>query len=360
MYFDNIDENLKNYFNILSPNGIPNFLEEYIETPEMQKQAGISVTCGKYYTKLFSNEIKCWYSRLDHSVAVALIVWNFTKNKKQTLSALFHDIATPAFKHCIDFLNGDYEKQESTEELTTQIIKNSKEIMELLEKDGIKVEEVEDYHIYPIADNDTPKLSSDRLEYTFSNGYGVVCKIWDLVDIEKMYNNIEIQKNEEGIEELGFKNIEIAEKFVKGMSKLSTIYTRNKDRISLQFIADLIKEMVENNLITERDLYTLSEKQIIEEMKNCKLKNIAHAYKNWENAIEVYNSEEPVENKYCKQLRGKLRYINPLVRTENKINQYKRISEMSRTARENIEYCKNFKDSKYAYFDFDYKGFSNI
>lgn len=42
--------------------------------------------------------------------------------------------------------------------------------MELLERDNIKVDEVDDYHIYPIADNDTPKLSADRLEYTFTNG----------------------------------------------------------------------------------------------------------------------------------------------------------------------------------------------
>ncbi|MCI8518860.1 MAG: hypothetical protein HFJ51_01730 [Clostridia bacterium] len=86
-----------------------------------------------------------------------MIVWNFTKDKKQTLAGLFHDIATPAFKHCIDFMNGDYGKQESTEELTQQIISESKEIMALLNRDNIKVEEVSDYHIYPIADNDTPR-----------------------------------------------------------------------------------------------------------------------------------------------------------------------------------------------------------
>ena len=42
--------------------------------------------------------------------------------------------------------------------------------MTLLNRDNIKVEEVDNYHLYPIADNDTPKLSADRLEYTFANG----------------------------------------------------------------------------------------------------------------------------------------------------------------------------------------------
>ena len=38
-----------------------------------------------------------------------------------------------------------------------------------------------DYHIYPIADNDTPMLSADRLEYTLSNGLGQVKKLWEMM-----------------------------------------------------------------------------------------------------------------------------------------------------------------------------------
>ena len=144
----------------------------------MLKQSKISVSCGTIYSKMYK---QMWYSSLDHSIAVALIIWHFTKDRKQTLSGLFHDIATPVFKHSIDFMNKDYEKQESTEELTTKIISESKEIMELLNRDGIKVEEVADYHIYPIADNDTPCLSSDRLEYTLSNGLGATEKIFMII-----------------------------------------------------------------------------------------------------------------------------------------------------------------------------------
>ena len=51
-YFENLNDKIKEYFKILSPE-IPEFLEEYIETKEMQKQAGISVSCGTYYSKLF-------------------------------------------------------------------------------------------------------------------------------------------------------------------------------------------------------------------------------------------------------------------------------------------------------------------
>ena len=67
-------------------------------------------------------------------------------------------------------MNGDSLTQESTEEKTTDFIKNSIEIMTLLKRDGIKLEEVKDYKIYPLADNETPRLSADRFEYTFSSG----------------------------------------------------------------------------------------------------------------------------------------------------------------------------------------------
>lgn len=107
-FIQNLNPTIQQYFNILSPEGIPDFLFPYIETKEMQRIGKISMNCGTDYTQIFHN--KFFYSNLEHSIGVALIVWHFTKDKKQTLSGLFHDIATPVFKHCIDFMNGDHEK----------------------------------------------------------------------------------------------------------------------------------------------------------------------------------------------------------------------------------------------------------
>ncbi len=334
---------MKEYLKILS-NEIPDFLNDYINTPQMQKLAGISVSCGTYYTKLFDKMV--WYSSLDHSIAVSLIVWNFTKDKKQTIAGLFHDIATPVFKHSIDFMNGDYKKQESTEELTTQIISESKEIMSLLKRDGIKIEEVDNYHIYPIADNDTPMLSADRLEYTFSNGLDVCKNIWNLEEVKEIYENIEIQKNEQGIEELGFKDIKIAEKFVKGMRILSNSYIDNRTKFSMQFLADIMKIMSSQNLITKKDLYELSEKEVIEKIEKCDYAEISQKFDMWKNAHEIKESDEKVKDKYCVSIDAKIRYINPLV---NGI----RISEISEVAKEEIQKALEFKTKKYAYLDFD-------
>lgn len=275
-----------------------------IYTSEMLRLDGIGMSCGTLYTKVYND--KYFYSSLTHSVAVALIIWNFTQDKKQTISGLFHDIATPTFKHCIDFMNGDSEHQESTEERTEQIIKNSKEIMNLLSRDNIKVEEVSDYHIYPIADNDTPRLSADRFEYTLSGGLYQV-KVFELSDIEKYYNNIMILKNEDGIDELVFKDIEICESFIHNISKLWPRWVEDEDRLCMQFIADIIKSMNIKGYITIDDLYNLSEKEVIQLIENGEDIYIKKAFENFEVATRdsIYKSDTLNNQIYCTSVKGK-------------------------------------------------------
>lgn len=346
-YFDKMNPMVRDYFNILSEE-FPDFLYDYINTDRMLKQDNISVSCGTYYSNMFDN---LWYSSLDHSIGVALITWNFTHDKKQTLAGLFHDISTPVFKHSIDFMNGDSETQESTEDLTKDMILNSKEIMDLLKRDNIDIDEVCDYHIYSICDNDIPKLSADRLEYTLSNGLGIIKKIWNLDDIKRIYNNICIVKNEDKIDEMCFKDKDIAEEFVKGMSELSLLYMDDKRRFSMEFLAHTIKLMIEDNIITIENLYNLSEDEVINKIKNCDKNNISNSFKIWQEGIDVNTSDNYVEDKYNVKVNGKKRYIDPLVIDNNQIN---RISSISSNSYNNINKVLDYSFDRYVYMDFDF------
>ena len=336
---------LIDYYKLLSPE-IPEFILEYSNTKEMLKQQFISVSCGTYYSKLYNID---WFSSLEHSIWVALIIRNFTKDKKQTLSWLFHDIATPVFKHSIDYMNWDYHTQESTEELTTKTIKNSKEIMKLLDRDWINLEEINDYHIYPIADNNSPKLSADRLEYSLSNAL-FTYKTKDFSDIEKIYNNIEIQKNENNEIELWFINQKIAELFEEMMWELSIIYMIDKTRFSMQLLADILKIMNENNEINIEDLYSLKEEDIINKIRNSKIWNIKECFEIRENSEKINISNKEPINKYFVHHWTKIRYIDPLTRYNN---EYKRISELSLNVKNIISKCLNFKMDNYMYLDFN-------
>ena len=335
MYINNVNKLIKEYFKILAVD-YPEWMNDYIEAKEMLKQQYISVTCGKIYSNMFKYND---YSSLDHSIGVALIVWNFTHDKKQTLSGLFHDIATPAFKHCVDFLNGDYMNQESTEELTKVIIENSKEIMSLLKKDNISVDEVCDYHMYPIADNDTPMLSADRLEYSLSNAL-VVFGDSNLDEIREIYNDIEIQKNESGEIELGFKTKKIARKFVKITSKLSVRYRDDETRFFMQVIADILKKVSCDGLITKRDLYELGDSEVIDIIKKSKYNDV------FNKLIIVRKINKSLEEPDCYYVKhgAKVRYIDPLF-------DGKRMSLECKVAKKMIDKNLQYKMDNYLFLD---------
>ena len=334
-YLDNVNKKTKEYFKVLEPE-FPEWLNEYINTPAMLKQQYISITCGTIYTDLF--ESSYFFSSLDHGVAVALVIWHFTHDKKQTLSGLFHDIATPVFKHCIDFLNGDYMQQESTEELTTKIIAESKEIMELLKRDNISLDEVDDYHKYPIADNATPKLSADRLEYSLSNGV-LTYNLINLDDAKEIYNDIEIQTNEDGVIELGFKTKKFARQFVKLASDLSIIYRDDRTRYSMQFLADIMHGLNEENKITKEDLYNMKESEVIDIIESSKYKEV---YKIWKDSKKIEVSDLEPKSVYYVHHGAKVRYINPLVKG-------KRIYDICKIAKNIIDKNLAFDMSGYVY-----------
>ena len=349
-----LNEEIRGYIKILSPE-FPEWLLEYINTPEMLRLDGIGMSCGTFYTKVYND--KYFYSVLTHSVAVALIIWHFTQDKKQAISGLFHDIATPVFKHCIDFLNGDSENQESTEERTEQIIRNSKEIMELLNRDNIKVEEVSDYHIYPIADNDTPRLSADRLESTLSGGLYQI-RVFSLENIEKYYNNLTIVKNEDNVDELCFQDVNICESFTNDISKLWPRWIEDEDRLCMQLIADIIKSMNVAGYLSIDDLYTLSEKEVIDLICNCEDSNIKDTFNRFQNATRtsVYKSDESNDEIYCTSVKGKKRYINSLVVFNGRVL---RIKDVSSLANNDISNFLNTKYHGFIGFDFNFKPYDS-
>ena len=333
-----VEELIQKFHAILEPD-FPEWLQEYIETPVLQRQKHISIICGTIYSDLFENQR--FYSSLDHAVGVALIVWHFTHDKKQTLAGLFHDIATPVFKHCVDFMNGDHLMQESTEDLTTEVIAGSPEIGRLLKLDGILISEVDNYHFYSIADNDTPKLSADRLEYSLANmffAYGVA----DLAEIREMYADIVVQSDENGVKELGYQTKKIARKFVKLTSQLSVFYREDRTRYSMQFLADILKKMSESGRISVADLYQMKESEVI---KMILASDYGDAFLAWQKAKKIKkakNLEQCPDGVHVVKCQAKVRYIDPLWQGE-------RMSKACKIAKGYIEKNLAYKMEGYLY-----------
>ena len=66
----------------------------------------------------------------------------------------------------------------------------------------------------------------------------------------------------------------------------------------------------------------------------------------------MYNSDEPNYEIFCTSVKGKKRYINPLVNLENKVS---RIKDVSLIANDDIKNFLNMKNHKFIGFDFKFK-----
>ena len=200
---------IQEYHQILYPH-IPEFLMPYLDCPCLTRLKGIGLFCGIDYSASFHPSL--FYSRFDHSLGVALITWRLTQHKLATLAALFHDISTPVFSHVIDFKNKDYLNQESTERANASMILADTQLITLLENNQIDPNHILYDHIYPIANQKTPHICADRLEYMFATGL-FLTHSFDLDTITKCINDLAITINEDGLEEPSFQHIEIAQIF---------------------------------------------------------------------------------------------------------------------------------------------------
>ena len=244
---------------------IPLFLQEFADTPPMQRLKAVGMNCGCEYTNFPRFRELRPYSRFDHSMGAALIVWHFTGSVEQSLAALFHDVTTPVFAHVVDFLHGDHMKQESTEAGVEVCLLDSPEVCELLEKYGVAVADVSDYHRYPIADNDSPALSADRLEYTLGNLYNYGFASLDAV--RGFYQDLTVGEDEKGAPELVFRSRETAADFAETALCTARVYVADEDRFAMESLALLLRDAIERQVLTERDLWK-TEPEVIKRLEN--------------------------------------------------------------------------------------------
>jgi HD superfamily phosphohydrolase len=331
----------KMYTSIYSDDALP-FIEPLVNTAEMKRLSDVGMHCGVEYAgfQVYQQQ-NIPYSRLMHCVGVSKIVWNFTHDIRQAISGLLHDIATPVFAHTIDFLHGDHMRQESTEDNTLPLINNSREITRLLKNFHISVEEVADYHMYPIADNDTPMLSADRLEYTIGNGfclYGM-----NLSFLNSIYTDLIVVQNEKTIDELCFQSIHMAKQFAEISLRNSYLFVSDEDRFAMQCLADLLQYAIKTDVLTSDDLY-LTETQVIRKLNDDRA--LSRMWERYTKISSVAATMEKRENRYYINVSAKKRFIDPLVLVEGHV---RRLSDIDDGVKEWMEAFLDLDFNKWIY-----------
>lgn len=296
---------------------VPDFLERYLSSKEMQRLQSVDMNCGVNYTSFpFFKDLNP-YSRYNHSIGTALITWHFTRDEAQILAALFHDIATPAFAHTIDFAYGDHEKQIATENRTAAIISSSVEIVAELKKNHIPIEAVSDYHQYPVADQDIPHLCADRVEYITGDSLDYGFAKQD--ELKDLFSDMLVAPNEDGQMEIQFKHSEKAVRFARLSLQCGKVYCSAADRCAMEVLARLIRKAVKENILTIDDLY-VDEPHVINILENSALRKEWMAYRAM-NHIETRNS--PLDDTWL-MIPAKKRYTNPLVKDKGRVDTFDR------------------------------------
>jgi hypothetical protein len=250
------------YKEVLNYNDMPEFLKKYLNVPCLLRLKNIGYFCGMNYASKNIYDFKENITRYDHSITTALLTWHLTKNKYETLAALFHDISTPCFSHVIDYMNKDYELQESTEEYTKKILTSDETLLQYLKEDYLDINNICNFKKYSVVDNNRPKLCADRLDGIILTSIAWTNNI-NKKQITNIINSVRIFKNEDNEEEIGFTDKKIASE-VLNMSKKINYYCHTKeDNYMMDLLAKITKIAIKKNIITYEQLYFLGENTLL-------------------------------------------------------------------------------------------------
>ena len=305
---------------------IPAILGECADTPCMQRLRNVGMNCGCEYTSFPRFCGLKPYSRFDHSLGAALIVRHFTHDDRQAVAGLLHDVATPVFAHVVDFLRGDYLVQEATEDGTRAVIEGDAKLTGILSAYGLEVDDVCDYHRYPVADNDSPRLSADRLEYTLGNLLNY--RIRTLDEIGAFYAGLSVGTAEDGQPELVFSDAKTAEDFAFASLACSKIYVSDEDRYAMQILSELLRFALDCGVLAEADLYT-TEPEVIAKLTADE--RTAAAWKRYCAYRTTRRRPEPEDGGEWRRIPAKKRYIDPLIRGVGRVSAH---SDAFRAARD--------------------------
>lgn len=273
---------LRFYLEQLHYKELPDFLIKYLQTPSLLRLKKVGYFCGMDYASKDIYDFSEYISRYDHSLTVSLLVYKLTKNKIVTLAGLFHDVATPCFSHVIDYMNKDYEKQESTEKYTERILRSDEYLKKCLQEDNIEMDDIVDFKKYTIVDNERPKVCADRIDGVILTGIGWTKNI-NNEDIKQIVDDLCIYRNEDNEEEIGFKKQSVATKVLE-VSKSIDIYCHSKeDNYMMELLAEITKLSIDRKYISYEELYFYQEEELFSLWKEKKDEDLLKLIYKFEN-----------------------------------------------------------------------------
>lgn len=257
------------YLELLSQDNYPDFLNRYLGLSSVARLKDVGYFCGMDYASKNIYNFSEYISRFDHSLSTALLTWKLTLSKDATVAALFHDIATPCFSHVIDYMNLDFEKQETTERNNDKFLFNDRLLQSFLDEDNISLYNLINFKNYTVIDLPRPMLCADRID-----GIILTSSIWtkqlDINMLPIILSGLTIYQNEYNQDEIGFNSLDVANYIIEQESIINDYCHSKEDTYMMLLLAKIVRTALKSNIINSDDLYNLGEKDLLYKMTNSK------------------------------------------------------------------------------------------
>jgi hypothetical protein len=111
----------------------------------------------------------------------------------------------------------------------------------------------------------------------------------------------------------------------------------------MQFISNILKKVINKNLLKAEDFYELSEKEIINIIKKSPYKN---EWIDFAESTNIKRSDDTPNSKFYVCVSSKKRYVIPLCKKDNRIY---RLNQISNRCQKLLDKFINYEDSKYSF-----------
>lgn len=309
-------------YNNLNKQNSNDILDKYFKTKTLQRLKGKGLFCGMDYIGIDSIKPCEYYSRYDHSKNVAYTAWKLSEDLKVALTGAFHDVGSLSFAHVNSFKKGDSLTQESDELSVKDVLLQDEELLTYLHQDKIEINDVISAEKYPLIDKKIPALCLDRVD-----GILATCLFWakthSFEEIERLYNMLTYFENLNGMcydvsnERLRNFNGEIVlseycdaeyEDFFRAINIYSKMLLTKEDRYLMEVLGLTLNYYEDIGLITEQDLFELSEQEIISKILDSKYRDVLRDVL----SLESVSYTETEEQGLVILSKPKIRQANPL------------------------------------------------
>ncbi len=272
----------------LNKDGSTDLIDKYLNTKTLKRLKGIGMFFGMDYISIDSLRPSEYYSRYDHSKNVAYTAWKLSEDLKVSLAGLFHDVGTLSFAHVNSFKKGDALTQSDDELSVKSVLSKDEEILEYLYEDGISLESVCTKEDYPLIDKEIPALCLDRVDGILTASV-LLSKTHTFPEIQKLYymltyfnslNGMNFDLNNERLRDFSGEIVlsetrdSDYEDFFECIRSYSRVLLTKEDRYMMEVLGLALKYYEDIGLVTEDDLFNLSEREIIEKILSSDKKDV--------------------------------------------------------------------------------------